>query len=38
MRDGNTLYVNSMELTSNAFYRRVREYEIRNGIVEQTAA
>ena len=27
-----------MDLSANTFYRRVREYEIQNGIAEQTSA
>ncbi len=31
-------FMRKMGLTSNTFYRRVREYEIRNGIAEPTSA
>lgn len=31
-------FMHRMELSANTFYRRVREYEIRNGITEPTAA
>ena len=27
-----------MDMSANTFYRRVREYEIRHGIIEQTSA
>ena len=31
-------FMRRMCLSANAFYRRVREYKIRNGITEQTSA
>ena len=31
-------YVRRMGLPANTFYRRVREYELRHGITEQTSA
>ncbi|MDE5618913.1 MAG: recombinase family protein [Ruminococcus sp.] len=31
-------FMRRMELSANTFYRRVREYEIRNGITEPTSA
>ena len=31
-------FMRKMGLSANTFYRRVREYEIRNGIVEPTSA
>lgn len=31
-------FMRKMGLSANTFYRRVREYEIRNGITEQTSA
>ena len=31
-------FMRRMGLSANTFYRRVREYEIRNGITEQTSA
>jgi len=31
-------FMRRMGLTANTFYRRVREYEIRHGITEQTSA
>jgi len=27
-----------MDMSANTFYRRVREYELRHGITEQTSA
>ena len=30
-------FMRRMGITANTFYRRVREYEIRNGIIEQTS-
>ncbi|MGN0622140.1 MAG: recombinase family protein [Porcipelethomonas sp.] len=30
-------FMRKMDLSANTFYRRVREYEIRNGITEQTS-
>ena len=31
-------FMRRMDMSANTFYRRVREYEIRNGITEQTSA
>ncbi|WP_024859103.1 recombinase family protein [Ruminococcus albus] len=31
-------FMRKMDMSANTFYRRVREYEIRNGITEQTSA
>ncbi len=31
-------FMRRMDLSANTFYRRVREYEIRNGITELTSA
>ncbi|WP_303796905.1 hypothetical protein [Ruminococcus flavefaciens] len=31
-------FMRRMGLSANTFYRRVREYEIRHGITEQTSA
>ena len=31
-------FMHRMELSANTFYRRVREYEIRNGITAPTSA
>ncbi len=31
-------FMQKMQLSANTFYRRVREYEIRNGITEPTSA
>ena len=31
-------FMRKMELSANTFYRRVSEYEIRNGITEQISA
>lgn len=31
-------FMQRMDLSANTFYRRVREYELRNGITEQTSA
>jgi DNA invertase Pin-like site-specific DNA recombinase len=31
-------FMRRMRLSANTFYRRVREYEIRNGIAEPTSA
>ena len=31
-------FMRKMDLSANTFYRRVREYEIQNGINEQTSA
>ena len=31
-------FMRRMDMSANTFYRRVREYEIRHGITEQTSA
>ena len=31
-------FMRRMDMSANTFYRRVREYELRNGISEQTSA
>ena len=31
-------FMRRMDMSANTFYRRVREYELRQGITEQTSA